>query len=278
MRSAIFRQYDSRWGKLSYPNSRYTMSGSGCGCCACTHLIIEFDKYKNYTPKNVRPYMVDKGFATKGNGTTWAGMTDTLEHYGFKVVRPNISTNMNAAWKELNKGNRAGILLFRAGTRGGVTWTSGGHYVAFLDYKVVNGKHYFYTKDSGARKHDGWYCYETTMKGLLPQIWIVELPKAEKETTAKKEELVANVKKATEPAKSFLNSLSGRYEVTAISLRVRNGAGTSKTKMTAIPKGTKVWNFGYYTSVSGTKWLLVQFSRNGTTYTGFCSKKYLKKL
>ena len=274
MRSAIFRQYDSRWGSLPYPTSKYTMSGSGCGCCACTHLIIEFDKYKNYTPKNVRPYMVGQGFATKGNGTTWAGMTDTLKHYGFKVVKPNISSDMDAAWKELNKGNRAGILLFRAGTRGGVTWTSGGHYVAFLDYKVKNGKHYFYTKDSGARKHDGWYCYETTMKGLLPQIWIVELPKTEKETETSK----TTLKKASESAKSFSKSLAGTYTVTASSLRVRNGAGTTKKKLTAIPKGTKVWNYGYYTSVSGTKWLLVQFTYKGTTYTGFCSKKYLKKV
>jgi hypothetical protein len=184
MRSAIFRQYDSRWGSLPYPTKAYSFAGNGCGCCACTHLIIEKEKYKNYTPKNVRPFMVDAGFATRGNGTTWAGITQTLEAYGFKVKKPNISTNMNPAWKELNKGNRAGVLLFRAGSRGGVTWTSGGHYVAFLDYKVVNGKHYFYTKDSGARKNDGWHCYETTMRGLLPQIWIVELPK--KVTTSKK--------------------------------------------------------------------------------------------
>lgn len=173
MRDAIFRQYDSRWGSLPYPTKSYSFAGSGCGCCACTHLIIEFDKYKNYTPKNIRPYMVEQGFATKGNGTLWDGITKTLKHYGFK---PKNIPDMADVWKECNKGNRAGILLFRAGTKGGVTWTSGGHYVAFLDYKVVNGKHYFYTKDSGARKNDGWHCYETQMKGLIKQIWVVELP------------------------------------------------------------------------------------------------------
>ena len=40
-----------------------------------------------------------------------------------------------------------------------------------MDYKVSGNKHYFYTKDSGGRKHSGWYCYETQMKGLIPQIW-----------------------------------------------------------------------------------------------------------
>jgi hypothetical protein len=129
------------------------------------------DKYKNYTPATVRKYMVKH--ATKGHGTTWAGITDSLEHYGYK---PKTISAMADVWKECNKGNRAGILLFRAGTRGGKTWTSGGHYVAFLDYKFENGKHYFYTKDSGGRKNDGWHCYETQMKGLVKQIWVVELP------------------------------------------------------------------------------------------------------
>jgi hypothetical protein len=119
--------------------------------------------------------MVEQGFATKGHGTTWNGITKTLEHYGFKVETPNINSSMTAAWNLLNKTGapKQGVLLFRGGSRGGVRWTNGGHYVAFLDYRVTNGKHYFYTKDSGGRHHDGWYCYETTMRGLLPKIWIV---------------------------------------------------------------------------------------------------------
>lgn len=278
MRSTIFRQYDSRWGNLAYPTKAYSFANNGCGCCACTHLIIEKDKYKSYTPKDVRPYMVGQGFATKGNGTTWNGITETLEHYGFKVTRPNISTSMSSAWKELNKGNRAGVLLFRAGTRGGVTWTSGGHYVAFLDYKMQNGKHYFYTKDSGGRKNDGWHCYETTMKGLLPQMWIVELPKEEPKEEPKKETTTkVKTKKATKAAQSYSGSIAGTYKTTG-SLNARNGAGTGHKILVTIPKGTKVKNYGYYTKVSKTKWLLVQFTYKNVQYTAFCSGKYLTKV
>ena len=218
MRSEIFRQYDSRWGSLAYPTKSYSFANNGCGCCSCTHLIIEQDKYKNYTPKDVRPYMVSQGFATKGNGTTWNGITQTLEHYGFKVKRPNISSSMSEAWTELNKGNRAGVLLFRKGTRGGVTWTSGGHYVAFLDYKVVDGKHYFYTKDSGGRHNDKWFCYEDTMKGLLPQIWIVELPE-------------------TKEGKYYT---VGKTYTLQEAMNVRTGASTSYKKVGSLKKGTKV--------------------------------------
>lgn len=84
--------------------------------------------------------------------------------------------------------------------------------------------------------------------------------------------------KATDSAKSFLKSLAGTYKVTASALNVRHGAGTSKKIMVTIPKGTQVKCYGYYTTVSGTKWLYVQFTYKGVKYTGFCSSKYLSKV
>lgn len=177
----IHRQYDSRWGSLPYPTKRYSFANNGCGCCSVTHVLNEIPEYQDLTPKNVRPYMVDQGFATKGHGTLHSGITKTLKHYG---LNSRMHGGMQSAFDDLSempKGRRAGILLFRSGTRGGVTWTSGGHYVAFVDYKVdSNGKHWFYTKDSGARKNDGWHCYETQMQGLIKEIWTVELPKPKK--------------------------------------------------------------------------------------------------
>lgn len=168
--SKIFRQADSRWGSLPYPKKPYTVARSGCGLCAVTMCLVEEPEYANYTPKTVRPYMVQ--FATMGHGTTWNGIHKSLEHYGYTVSEPNISRSMLPAWEILPHSMKRGVLLFKAGTRGGVTWTGGGHYVAFIDYKVKNGKHYFKTEDSSGRAHDGWYCYETTMAGLLPKIWI----------------------------------------------------------------------------------------------------------
>lgn len=83
--------------------------------------------------------------------------------------------------------------------------------------------------------------------------------------------------KATGTASSFSKSLAGTYTVTASSLNVRNAAGTSAKVLVAIPNGTKVQNYGYYSTVSGKKWLYVQFEYKGVTYTGFCSSAYLKK-
>ena len=84
--------------------------------------------------------------------------------------------------------------------------------------------------------------------------------------------------KATDCAKSFMLSLAGSYKVTASWLNVRHGAGATKPKMVAIPKGTKVRCYGYYTAVLGTNWLFIQFAYNGVNYTGFASSKYLAEI
>lgn len=170
MNKKIYRQADSRWGSLPYPTSSYSFAGNGCGCCAVLHCIIEQDKYKNYTPKDIRPYMVQ--YATKGNGTLWSGITKGLEHYGYNVHWRQADT-MSDIFNVLKNSLKRGVILFGA-QRGpdGTCWTTGGHYIAFVDYKIENGKHYFYLKDSGGRKHDGWWQYEKSMRGDVRNVWI----------------------------------------------------------------------------------------------------------
>lgn len=173
-----FKQYDSKWGNLPYPSGSDNLANSGCGCVACTDLVVYNPKYAKYTPKQVRKYMVKKGYAVKGQGTSWYGIQPTLEHYGLKVKWPDLMTDL---FKLLNKGPwNCGILLMKAGTKGGITWTTVGHFIAFTDYKVKGGKHYFKIKDPGPRDHDGWYCYETTMKGLVRHCWCAYVPSEEK--------------------------------------------------------------------------------------------------
>lgn len=93
-----------------------------------------------------------------------------------------------------------------------------------------------------------------------------------------KNEPVPQIK--TESATNFDKSIAGTYSSTASSLNVRIGAGTDNSKkiLVAIPKGTKVSNYGYYSLDKNVKWLYIQFSYQGKTYTGFASSKYLKKV
>ena len=80
-------------------------------------------------------------------------------------------------------------------------------------------------------------------------------------------------------AQSYNKSLAGTYKVTTTAgkLNMRKSPSTG-TVIVQIPKGSKVTNYGYYTSVSGVKWLYVQYTKSSKTYTGFCSSKYLTKV
>ena len=53
---------------------------------------------------------------------------------------------------------------------------------------------------------------------------------------------------------------------------MRVGAGTNKKVVKVLAKSSKVTWYGYYTTVSGTKWYLV-VDKNGQI--GFVSSKYL---
>ena len=214
MNKTIYKQYDSRWGSKPYPIRASSFSGNGCGCVACTHCIIEQDKYKNYTPEPIRKWMVAQGFAVTNQGTRWSGIPATLKHYGYdKVVHIDRNDPMSKAWKELNKGNRIGVILFGSGKGpNGTVWTASGHYVAFTNYYVKNGKHYFYTKDSGGRDHDGYYTYENSMEGTISQMWIVE----KKEATVKPStDTSTSTSSAAEPKKIAVDGVFGTHSVKA---------------------------------------------------------------
>lgn len=81
---------------------------------------------------------------------------------------------------------------------------------------------------------------------------------------------------ATSKAKRYLKELAGTYK-TKQALNLRNGAGTSYSVMTVMPKNTKVQCFGYYSMDGLVRWYYVAVTINGVKYTGFCSSKYLVK-
>ena len=78
-----------------------------------------------------------------------------------------------------------------------------------------------------------------------------------------------------DPATGFDKSLAGTYKVSTQSdpLVLRAGAGTSKKKLTSMPKGARVQCYGYYTDISSGRWLYVVYDG----VTGFAAEEYLKK-
>lgn len=83
--------------------------------------------------------------------------------------------------------------------------------------------------------------------------------------------------KKLQPAQSKDRKLAGTYKTTT-RLDLRYGAGSDKyDSIVIMPKGTKCQCYGYYTDVSGTKWLYIVATVNGKQYTGFASSKCLTK-
>lgn len=179
MNFGTYRQYDSRWGKKNY-NGSSNYANAACGPTSCANILYAINK--SITPITTGKYMQDHGYAIRNQGTAWNGIPACLKAFGAKDVKQ--VDKMSDVFNLCSKGY-VGIFLFKAGTKGGITWTTAGHYIAVTGYKVSNKKHYFKTFDSGGRKHDGWFCYETQMKGLIPRIWLckLEIKKVSKPST-----------------------------------------------------------------------------------------------
>lgn len=168
-----YSQSDSRWGKKNY-NGSSSMATAGCGPTSVAMLAYAVDGKTN--PWDVALYMKKHGYAVRNHGTAWDGIPAAMKAFGLQDVKNvNVDKSMGEVWKHLSNGYCA-VFLFKAGSKGGITWTTGGHYVAVTDYKIQDGKHYLYTRDSGGRNHTGFYCYETQMRGLIPKVWVGKVP------------------------------------------------------------------------------------------------------
>lgn len=178
-----YKQYDTRWAKLGYPKSPYFIKDCGCGEVAICNCIIEIPKYKNETPKTIQPYCKQYA-APNGNGTYFAGIPKMMEHYGMTEVQEH--QTMAELWRELEKGGRVAIYLMgnRKGGSKGVHWTSSAHFVCSVAYKVQNGKHYVYVKDSNSTSElrNGWISYEDNMRNDVSRVWSGKLPTAGKKS------------------------------------------------------------------------------------------------
>ncbi len=100
--------------------------------------------------------------------------------------------------------------------------------------------------------------------------------KAENDNSADQTQPITRKVTATCYAWIHNAAVAGTY-ITTADLYCRNDAGKNKKALCLIPKGTAVQCYGYYNMSGGVKWLYIQFTMNGTQYTGFSSGEFLKK-
>ena len=201
MKVLDYSQGDKNWGSLPYPKLPYCMRLNGCGPTTVANLVAGLTG-KKITPEDTGKWMVKHDYAVPGHGTEWAGMPACLKAYGLTDKEYATVKGSFSAFKK----HKTGYVLMGKGTRGGVTWTASGHYLAVADYKEKNGKHYFYLEDSGNRGNDGWFCYETTMYGMVNQIHVVTVKASTPKKTSTK---ASTTKKKTSTAKKKTSTLEG---------------------------------------------------------------------
>ena len=172
MNNTKFMQTDARWGGMLYPRKPYYIRNCGCGEVSIANIIIEMNQYLNYTPATIQPYC--KQYAEPcGNGTYHSGIPKMMEHYGLTEVKEHAT--MSTLWTELAKGGRVAIYLMGSKPAGKnkVRWTSGGHYVASVDFKYVGDEPYVYMKDSysNSSSRNGWISYTGNLRGSVYKVW-----------------------------------------------------------------------------------------------------------
>ena len=176
MNKTKFLQADGRWGGLPYPKAPCYIRSVGCGEVSIANVLIEMEQYKNYTPATIQPYCKRYG-APNCDGTYLSGICAMMKHYGMTDVKE--CDNMPQLWKELEKGNRVAIYLMgsRKGGSKKIHWTSGGHFVASVDYKYEDKKHKVYMKDpwTNDKNRNGWISYEENMKNDVVAVYVGKL-------------------------------------------------------------------------------------------------------
>ena len=100
--------------------------------------------------------------------------------------------------------------------------------------------------------------------------------KAENDNSVDQTQPITRKVAATCYARVYDGAVAGAY-VTTADLYCRNDAGKNKRALCLIPAGTVVQCYGYYNMFGGVKWLYIQFTINGTQYTGFSSDAFLKR-
>lgn len=151
---------------------------------------------------------------------------------------------------------------------------TGGKSISEVAHEVIAGQ----WGNGAARKRDleaAGYNYDT-VQNEVNRILNGGAAKADNDNSVDQAQPVARKVTATCYAQKRDNAIAGTY-VTTADLYCRNDAGKNKKALCLIPKGTAVRCYGYYSVYGGVKWLYIQFTIDGTQYTGFSSGDYLKK-
>lgn len=146
-------------------------------------------------------------------------------------------------------------------------WTDSKGLGAFKNYAIHQ-----YTSNGRLDGYNG--SLDLDVAYMTPEAWdkYARARNAPSSTSTPAKPAASTSSTKVESAKSKDAAIAGKYKTTG-NLYLRVGAGTGKTAITLMPKGSDVQCYGYYTSYNGTRWYYVAYGN----LTGFCSSAYLQR-
>lgn len=162
-----YMQNDPRWADHPYSVPGGTLADSGCGVAAISDIV-------GIIPPIVADYMTERGYAAPyGQGTYWAGIIPTCEHYGHSGIQLNghdlygqRATDTEKRWLEgMASGNYIGILLMGKGY-----FTQGGHFIVVPEISDNAAK----CLDPAWSVRSGWHPWYDYYQGCVKVFYLVE--------------------------------------------------------------------------------------------------------
>jgi hypothetical protein len=94
----------------------------------------------------------------------------------------------------------------------GVHWTSSAHFICSVGYKLKDGKHYVFVKDSNSTSdlRNGWISYEENMRNDVSRVWSGKLPDEVIATATPQDKMCSWAKKIAKSDYHYVNFNIGK--------------------------------------------------------------------
>ena len=170
-----YKQYDSRWGGLSYAvdGEKSTIKSAGCGPTALANVLAAIVS-PYIDPITLAAWSRYHNYKVKNSGTSYSFFVPCAKAFGVTVRRLNTSNiygqsasaHHAKALNELTNGNWVIACMGKG------NWTSSGHYITVYGYE--NGK--VYINDPASTKANRACNTWDLFKSQVKYYWVVEVP------------------------------------------------------------------------------------------------------
>lgn len=120
----LFMQFDKRWGYIEYGSNVAGLTG--CGPVCLSMVAYYFMRTNEVSPDKVIQFAKERGYCTKGSGSSWTLISKGGEKLGLNVKELPLDENVMVS--ALNAGKKI-ILVVGKGD-----FTSSGHYIVLTGY------------------------------------------------------------------------------------------------------------------------------------------------